>query len=75
LGLRGSDGIALAGVVESGYGRELVDQLPQLTRAELRMLREPGRIWDGSDPLVGQVKYLEWSPAGGLRHATIVSTE
>jgi ATP-dependent DNA ligase len=59
-------------VVESGYGRELVEQLPQLTRAELRTLREPGRTWDGNDPLVGEVKYLEWSPAGGLRHATIV---
>lgn len=72
LGLRSEAGIAMAGVVESGYGRDLVDQLPQLTRAELRALREPGRVWQGSDPLIGQVKYLEWSPAGGLRHASIV---
>ncbi|MFN2524871.1 MAG: DUF5677 domain-containing protein [Actinomycetota bacterium] len=49
-----------------------VAQLPQLTRAQLRALREPGRVWEGSEPMIGEVKYLEWSPAGGLRHATIV---
>jgi bifunctional non-homologous end joining protein LigD len=72
LGLRSETGIAVAGVVESGYGRDLVDQLPRLTRSEVRSLREPGRLWDGDEPMVGQVKYLEWSPAGGLRHATIL---
>jgi hypothetical protein len=61
----------MAGVVEAGYGRDLIEQLPQLTRAQLRVLREPGRVWAGSDPLVGAVKYLEWSPAGGLRHASL----
>lgn len=74
LGLRSEAGIAVAGVVESGYGRDLVEQLPRLTRAQLRALREGGRVWEDDDPMVGQVKYLEWSPAGGLRHATIVST-
>ncbi|HEX2294751.1 MAG TPA: hypothetical protein VHN37_05520 [Actinomycetota bacterium] len=72
LGLRSNDGIAMAGVVESGYGRDLVEQLPQLTRADLRVLGKPGRVWGGSEPLVGDVKYLEWSTAGGLRHASIV---
>lgn len=44
LGLETPDGIAFAGVVESGYGRELVDQLPELTRADLRALEEPRRV-------------------------------
>lgn len=75
LGLRSESGIAVAGVVESGYGRELVEQLPALTRRELRMLQQPGRVWEGKDPLVGEVKYLEWSLAGGLRHATLLSLD
>lgn len=73
LGLESNDGIMFAGVVESGYGRDLVDQLPHVTRAELRALQQPGRAWEGEPPLVGEVKFLEWSPAGGLRHATIMS--
>ena len=72
LGLRTDDGIAFAAVVESGYGRELVEELPEMTRAELRELQEPDRLWTRSVPLRADVKYLEWSPAGGLRHATIV---
>jgi bifunctional non-homologous end joining protein LigD len=72
LGLRTDDGIAFAAVVESGYGRELVDLLPELTRRELRELQHPGRLWTRSTPLTAEVKYLEWSPAGGLRHATVV---
>jgi bifunctional non-homologous end joining protein LigD len=72
LGLRTDEGIAYAAVVESGYGRELVDRLPQLSRTELRDLQEPGRLWTRSAPLIAEVKYLEWSPAGGLRHATVV---
>lgn len=74
LGLRSDSGIALAGVVESGYGRDLVEQLPALTRGELRSLQQPGRVWEGEEPMVGEVKYLEWSPADGLRHATVIST-
>ena len=73
LGVDSRDGIAVAAVVESGYGRELVDRLPHLTRAEFRDLQQPGRVWEGATPLVGNVKFLEWSPAGGLRHATICS--
>jgi bifunctional non-homologous end joining protein LigD len=38
LGLRSSEGVAMAGVVESGYGREIVNQLPALTRKHLRAL-------------------------------------
>lgn len=72
LGLRTGDGIAFAAVVESGYGRDLVDLLPEMTRAELRELQQPDRLWTRSVPLTGEVKYLEWSAAGGLRHATIV---
>jgi len=72
LGLRSETGIAMAGVVESGYGPELVDQLPQLTRSQLLALQTPGQLWEGDDPLVADVKFLEWSAAGGLRHATIV---
>jgi len=72
LGLRTEQGIAAAGVVESGYGRDLVETLPRLTRAELRDLQQPGRVWNGPEPAIGTVKFLEWSPAGGLRHATIV---
>ena len=75
LGLRSESGVAMAAVVESGYGRDLVEQLPRLTRSELRRLQEPGRVWEGNDPIVGAVKYLEWSPAGGLRHATLVSDD
>ncbi len=73
LGLRSGAGIAVAGVVESGYGRELVEQLPALTRRDLRSLQRPGRVWEGHAPIARAVKYLEWSPAGGLRHATLVS--
>lgn len=73
LGLRSPTGIAVSGVVESGYGPHLVGQLPHLTRPELRALQEPGHVWTGDDPLVGEVKFLEWSAAGGLRHATLVS--
>jgi bifunctional non-homologous end joining protein LigD len=72
LGLRSEAGIAVAGVVESGYGRDLVEQLPALTRRDLRSLQQPGRVWEGVEPIVGEVKYLEWSPAGGLRHASLV---
>jgi len=71
VGLRNGDNICMAGFVESGYGRELVDRLPELTRADVARLKE--RPWDGDEePLVAEVKFLEWSPAGGLRHATIV---
>jgi bifunctional non-homologous end joining protein LigD len=72
LGLRTPVGIGVSSVVESGYDRELVDRLPELSRAQLRELQKPGRVWTGSAPLVGQVKFLEWSPAGGLRHAVLV---
>jgi bifunctional non-homologous end joining protein LigD len=75
LGLRTRDGIAVSGVVESGYDRELVDRLPELSRAQLRELQEPGRVWTGGAPFVGQVKFVEWSRAGGLRHATLVSAQ
>ncbi len=73
LGLQSSDGIAVSGVVESGYGADLVERLPHMTRPELRALQRPGQMWEGGDPLVGEVKFLEWSPAGGLRHAALVS--
>lgn len=73
LGLRSSKGIAMVAVVESGYGADLVEQLPHLTRLELRALQQPGQVWTGDTPLVGEVKFLVWSPAGGLRHATLVS--
>jgi bifunctional non-homologous end joining protein LigD len=74
LGLRTPEGIVVSGVVESGYGRELVEQLPVLTRAELREAQKPGHVWAGSAPFVGDVKFLEWSPAGGLRHAVLVKS-
>jgi bifunctional non-homologous end joining protein LigD len=73
LGLRTPEGIEVSGVVESGYNGDLVEQLPRLTRVELRVLQQQGQVWTGADPLVGEVKFLEWSPAGGLRHATLVS--
>jgi hypothetical protein len=63
----------MSGVVESGYGPDLVEQLPRMTRPELCVLQQPGHVWTGVDPLVGEVKFLEWSPAGGLRHATLMS--
>jgi ATP-dependent DNA ligase len=66
-------GIVLAGVVESGYGRDVVEQLPRLTRQEVRRLESLGAVWRESPPLTGDVKYLEWSAAGGLRHASLVS--
>jgi bifunctional non-homologous end joining protein LigD len=73
LGLRTPNGIAVSGAVESGYDRELVDRLPELSRGQLRELQNPGRVWTEGAPLVGQVKFLEWSPAGGLRHAVLVA--
>jgi bifunctional non-homologous end joining protein LigD len=73
LGLQVAEGLAFAGVVESGYGRELVDRLPQLKRADLRTLAEPGRCWDGTEPPAAVIKYLEWVPGMGLRHASILS--
>jgi hypothetical protein len=63
----------VSSVVESGYNGDFVERLPRLTRRELRALQQPGHVWSGADPLVGEVKFLEWSPAGGLRHATLVS--
>ena len=72
LGLPSENGIAPAGVVESGYGRELVEQLPQLTRNDYRKLQAQG-TWDGEAALAGDVRYLEWSAAGGLRHATLTA--
>ena len=70
LGLRSNEGVGSAGVVESGYGSELVELLPHLTRADYRRMRA-GIV--GLEPsLVGEVKCLEWSPAGGLRHATLL---
>jgi len=73
LGLRAGAGIVVAGAVESGYGRGVVEQLPRLTRQELRRLQSPAAVWPESPPLTGEVKYLEWSPAEGLRHASLVS--
>jgi ATP-dependent DNA ligase len=61
LGLPSGAGIAVAGVVDSGYGRDLVEQLPPFTRGELRLLRQRDRLWKGDDPMVAAVKYLEWS--------------
>lgn len=72
LGLQGNDGIAFAGVVESGYGRELVDQLPGMSRAELRALGETGAVWEGTEPATAEIKYLEWVPGMGLRHASVI---
>jgi bifunctional non-homologous end joining protein LigD len=73
LGLRTLEGgLAVAGFVESGYGRELVEQLPQLTRGEVRRWSEPGVVCPSSG-MTGRVRYLEWSTAGGLRHASIVA--
>lgn len=54
--------------VKSGYGPDLVERAPHLTRPELRALQKPGHVWTGDDPPVGEVRSLEWSPAGGLRH-------
>lgn len=65
--------VRISGVVESGYGRDLVEQLPQLTRAEYLALQTPGRVWAGEPPLAGEVRFLEWSRAGGLRHAVLAS--
>jgi bifunctional non-homologous end joining protein LigD len=73
VGLRTELGIAVAGWVESGYGRELVDELPQLTRTELEEHRAPQRLWTRPTTIVGEIRFLEWSAAGGLRHATVVS--
>ena len=74
LGLQGHEGIVVAAVVESGYGRDLVEQLPRMTRQELRNSQRLGSFWEGARPaLVGEVQYLEWSHASGLRHGAIRS--
>ena len=39
LGLRSEDGVSFASVVESGCGKELVELLPELTRADYRRLQ------------------------------------
>lgn len=52
-------------------GRELVEQLPELTRNDYRRLHAGERARNQDSSLVGEVKFLEWSPAGGLRHATL----
>jgi hypothetical protein len=43
LGLRTSNGLGVSGVLESGYGRDLVERLPELMRTELREAQMPGR--------------------------------
>ena len=55
-------------MAKKGY----VVQTERLTRAELRP-SEVGQVWIGATALAGDVKFLEWSEAGGLRHATLVS--
>jgi hypothetical protein len=65
VGIRDDSGIMMAGVVESGYGQDLVERLPQLTRPQFRAMQNAGQTWDGADPLIGEVKYVEWSPVGG----------
>ena len=69
LGLRSPTGIAVSGVVESGYDRDLVEQLPHLTRSEFRALQEAGHVWTRDAPLVGEVKFLEWSAAFATPHS------
>lgn len=53
-GLESSRGVTFAGVVESGYGRELVDQLPQLTRHDYRNLQATEAV--GTGPLRSWVR-------------------
>ena len=36
-------------------------------------LQQPKMPWEGSDPLIAQVKFLKWSAAGGLCHATVIT--
>jgi bifunctional non-homologous end joining protein LigD len=72
VGLRSDGDIRMVGTVESGYRSDLVGRPPEMTRADLRRLKD--QPWDGAEPLSGEVKFLEWSPAGGLRHATLIST-
>jgi hypothetical protein len=48
--LRSARGAVFAGVVESGYGRELVDRLPQLSRQDYRALRSPEAVWSRTPP-------------------------
>ena len=72
VGFLSGDRVEYAGIVESGYGEDLVNRLPHLSRDEWDRLRggdEP------SEPpsLTAMVRFLEWSPAGGLRHASIRS--
>ena len=57
-------------MAESGCGRELVEQLPQLTRKDYRKLKL-AEVWDREVSLAGEVRFLEWNAAGGLRHATL----
>lgn len=35
-----------------------------------RFSQQSSRVWEGNEPMIGAVKRLEWSPAGGLRHAS-----
>jgi hypothetical protein len=62
--------VTFAGVVEWGYRRDFVDQLPQLSRRHYKAMQSPEAVWSGTSPLLGEVKFLEWSRADGLRHAT-----
>ncbi len=51
LGLRTPEGIVTSGVVESGYDGDLVQQLPWLTRGDLRALQQLGKVWTGASQL------------------------
>ena len=49
LGLRTPEGIPVSGVVESGYDRELVEQLPRLTAGNSDSSRRPATC--GQEPV------------------------
>jgi bifunctional non-homologous end joining protein LigD len=79
LGLQGDDGIVVAGVVESGYGRDLVEQLPRLSRQELRFARPRfvlgrGEAGSGGRSAVPRVESRGWTSsrdAGALCLRTV----
>ena len=55
----------VAGIVESGYGLAVVDQTSKGYATRFSFLQKDRARMEGGEPMVGEVKYLEWSPAGG----------
>jgi bifunctional non-homologous end joining protein LigD len=62
-----------AGIIESGSSSDLVDRLPHLTRHEVENFARGLNALPAE--IIADVRFLEFSAAGGLRHASIVGID